>query len=72
MILASKTQNVSGIRLANMHHTTIDEALANHGANEELFNDLMRLEHMMKSIQNINQSGKMDTITHYYGLYFNH
>ena len=31
-----------------MHHTTLDEAAANRAANEELFNDLMRLEEMLE------------------------
>ena len=72
LILFSKTQNVSGSRLSNMHHTTIEETVANRAANEELFNDLMRLEAMLENIQNLNLPGKMNTLSHYYSLYFNH
>ena len=55
-----------------MHHTTIGETVANHAANEELFNDLMRLEAMLEFVQNLNPPGKINTYSHYYGLYFNH
>ena len=72
MILCSKTQNVSGSRIANMHHTAIEETVANRAANEELFHDLMLLEAMLENIQNLNPPGKMNTFSHYYSLYFNH
>ena len=61
-----------GSHLANWHHTTIEETVVNRAANEELFNELMRLEAMLEDIQNINPSGKMNTFSHYYSLYFNH
>ena len=33
---------------ANMHDTTIEETVSNRAANEELFNDLMRLKAMLE------------------------
>ena len=50
-----------------MHHTTREEVLQNRATNDELFNEVMRLEAMLESIQNINPPGKMNTFSHYYG-----
>ena len=61
-----------GSRLANIHHTSKQESVANRAANEELFSDLMRVEAMLENIQNLNPPGKMNTLIHYYSLYFNH
>ena len=47
-----------------MHHTTIEETVASDAANEELFNDLMRLEAMLENIQNLNPPSKMNTFSH--------
>ena len=58
-MLDSKTENDFGTRLANMHHTTSDEALANRAASKELFNDLIRLEEIWGNIHNLHPSGKM-------------
>ena len=55
-----------------MHHTSKAEVLANRAANEELFNDLMRLKEMLENRQNLNPPGKINTFSHYYGLYFNY
>ena len=70
--LISKRQNVSGSRLAKMHHTTKEEVLQNRAANDEIFNELMRQEAMLESMQNLNPPGRMNTFSHYYGLCFNH
>ena len=61
-ILDSKSQNDFGTRLVNMHHTSLDETLANRAANEELFNDLMRLEERLENIQNLHPSGKVHLV----------
>ena len=42
-----------------MDHTTRQQAAANRAENEELFSDLMRLEAMLESIENLNSAGKM-------------
>ena len=61
-ILDNKSQNDFGTRLANTHHTSKAEIFANRAANEELFNDLMRLEEMLENIQNINPPGKIHLV----------
>ena len=45
-----------------MHHTSKTEAHANRAANEELFNDLMRVEEMLENIQNLNPPGKIHLV----------
>ena len=45
-----------------MHHTSKAETLANREANDELFNDLMRLEEMLENILNLNPPGKMHLV----------
>ena len=45
-----------------MHHTSKAEALANRAANEELFNDLMRLKEMLENIQNLNPPDKIHLV----------
>ena len=46
-----------------MHYTTLDEAAANLAANEELFNDLMRVEEMLEDIQNLNSPANMPLLS---------
>ena len=45
-----------------MHHTSKAESLANREANEELFNDLIRLKEMQEHIQNLNPPGKIHLV----------
>ena len=58
LILCSKSYNGVGSRLAKMHHTTIQETVANRAGNAQLFNYFMPLESMLESTQNLIQAGK--------------
>ena len=42
-----------------MHHTTSEQAAASSAANLELFNDLLRLETMLGTLQNHNSAGNI-------------
>ena len=64
LILCSKNQNGFWSRLAKMHHTTKEKIVANRAANAQLFNELMRLESMLESIENLIQAGKLYFIRH--------
>ena len=46
-----------------MDHTTSEQSAASRLVNEELFNDLLRLEDMLKTIQKLNSPGKMHLLS---------
>ena len=46
-----------------MNQLTSEQAAASRAENEELFNDLLRLEEMLESIQKLNSAGKMHLLS---------
>ena len=46
-----------------MDHLTSEQAAVSRVENEELFNDLLRLEEMLETIQKLNSAGKMHLLS---------